>query len=127
MNTTLFLAQFWGWFFVIIAAVYLAGGKSFLDKLLKMHKDNGFVFVSGLVLLSLGLITVILHNIWAADWALIITLAGWASVIKGATRMAFPESTYKLTIDIFKNKIMLFKISVAIVGFLGVLLIYMSM
>lgn len=127
MNTTLFLAQFWGWFFLIIAVVYLAGGKSFLDKLLKMHKDNGFVFISGLVLLSLGLITVILHNMWVPDWTLIITLGGWASIIKGATRMAFPETTNKLTADIFKNKIMLFRISVVIVGFLGVLLIYMSM
>jgi hypothetical protein len=31
MDTTIFLAQFWGWLSVITAIVYLSGGRSFLD------------------------------------------------------------------------------------------------
>ena len=127
MNNTIFLAQFWGWFFLIIAVIYLAGGKSFFNKLLEMHKSRSFVFLSGLMLMFLGLITIILHNVWIVDWKLIITLAGWASIVKGVSRMVFPEATQKATFAIFKNKIILFQIAMAVVGLLGVLLVYMSL
>ena len=126
MDTTIFLAQFWGWLSFVTAIVYLARGKSFLDELLRMHEDKGFVFLSGWVLLALGLITIILHNVWVADWRVIITITGWASILKGVTRMGFPEATYKLTYAILGNKIVRFRLAMVVVGLLGVLLICMS-
>jgi hypothetical protein len=124
--TTVFSAQFWGWLSLITAIVYLARGNPFLDELLRMHEDKGFVFLSGWVLLAMGLITIILHNVWVADWRVIITITGWASVFKGITRMGFPERTCKLTNAIFSNKIVRFRIAMIVVGILGVLLICMS-
>lgn len=126
MDTTIFLAQFWGWFSVITAIVYLIGGNSFLDELLKMHKDRGFVFLSGWALLPLGLITIILHNVWVADWRIIITITGWASTFMGITRIGFPEITQKITTAIFRNKIARFRIAMIIVGLLGVYLVCIS-
>jgi hypothetical protein len=127
MDITIFLAQFWGWFSVITAIVYLVRGNSFLDKLLMMHKDKGFVFLSGWVLLPLGLITIILHNVWVADWRAIITITGWASIFMGITRIGFPKATQKLTAAIFRNKVIRFKIAMVIVGLFGAWLIYMSL
>lgn len=126
MDSTIFLAQFWGWLSVITAVVYLARGKSFLDELLRMHEDKGFVFLSGWVLLALGVITIILHNVWVADWRIIITITGWASTFKGVTRMAFPEATQKITNAILGNKIVRFRIAMVVVGLLGLWLIWMS-
>ena len=111
---------------MITAIVYLVRGNSFLDELLRMHEDKGFVFLSGWVLLPLGLITIILHNVWVADWRTIITLSGWASIFMGITRIGFPETTQKITAAIFRNKIARFRIAVVIVGLLGVYLVYMS-
>jgi hypothetical protein len=126
MNTTIFLAQFWGWLSVITAIVYLVRGKSFLDELLRMHEDKSFLFLSGWVLLALGLITIMLHNVLVADWTVIITITGWASIFKGITRMGFPEATQEVTNTIFKNKIVRFRIAMAVVGLLGLWLICMS-
>ena len=126
MDTTVFLAQFWGWLSVITAIVYLARGSSFLDELLRMHEDKGFVFLSGWVLLALGVITIVLHNVWVVDWPVIITITGWASIIKGVTRMGLPEATYKLTYAILGKRIVRFRIAMVVVGLLGVLLICMS-
>ncbi|MHC4627575.1 MAG: hypothetical protein ACYTDV_11390 [Planctomycetota bacterium] len=126
MDTTVFLAQFWGWLSAITAIVYLARGRSFLDELLRMHEDKGFVFLSGWVLLALGVITIILHNVWVVNWPVIITITGWASIIKGVTRMAFPKATYELTNSILGNRIVRFRIAMVVVGLLGVLLICMS-
>ncbi|MFX0203457.1 MAG: hypothetical protein ACFFCW_45740, partial [Candidatus Hodarchaeota archaeon] len=88
--------------------------------------DKGFVFLSGWVLLALGLITIILHNVWVADWRVIITITGWASIFKGITRMGFPERTYKLTNAILREKIFRFRVAMIVVGLLGVWLICMS-
>ena len=126
MYITIFLAQFWGWLSLITAIIYLVRGKSFLDELLKMHEDKGFVFLSGWVLLALGLITIILHNVWVADWRVIITVTGWASTLKGVTRMGFPEATQRLTNALLKDKIVRFRIVMIVVGLLGVILICMS-
>ena len=127
MDTTIFLAQFWGWFSVIIAIVYLVSGKSFLEELLNMHKDRHFLFLSGCLLLPLALMTIILHNVWVADWEFIITIAGWACLFMAITRIGFPKVTEKMLNTAFKDKILHFRIAVVIVGILGFFLIYMSL
>lgn len=127
MDTTIFLAQFWGWLMVIAAVVYLVRGNSFLDELLKMHEDKGFIFLTGWILLFMGLVTIILHNVWSADLRIIITIAGWAAIFKGVTRIGFPKITQKLITAFFRNKIILFRMSMIVVGLLGAWLIYMSL
>jgi hypothetical protein len=124
MDTTIFLAQFWGWFMLIIAVIFLIRGEPFFSRLLKLHDDKGFVFLSGCLLLVLGLVTIILHNTWSANWQVIITLCGWASLLKGVSRIGFPEvSTRKLIKAFFKKKIFLFRIVMLLVGLLGIRLI----
>lgn len=127
MDATTFLAQFWGWFSVITAVIYLARGRSFMDELLGMHDDKAFVFLSGWVLLPLGLITIIFHNVWVADWRVIITMAGWASALMGAMRIGLPEITRKMTSGVFRGKIARFRMAVGATGILGAWLIYMSL
>jgi len=126
MDITIFLAQFWGWLMVITAIAYLMRGRLFLGELFKMREDKGFVFLLGWVLFFPGLITIILHNVWVADWRVIITISGWASIIQGVARIGFPKITQKLITAIFKNKISYFRVVMVIVGLLGVWLIYMS-
>lgn len=46
---------------------------------------------NALVLLSIGLIIVLSHNDWVADWPLAITLFGWVLVIKSASFLLFPR------------------------------------
>ena len=126
MDAIIFLAKFWGWFMLIIAVIYLVGRESFFAQLLKLHEDKGFIFLTGCILLILGLITIILHNVWQADWRIIITFIGWASLLKGISRIGFPEYTQKLIKVFFKKKIILFRVAMVLVGLLGIWLIYIS-
>ncbi len=50
------------------------------------------VYLNGLVLLTCGLIVVRLHNIWVADWTVLITILGWLLVLMGLGRMFFPTN-----------------------------------
>jgi hypothetical protein len=40
----------------------------------------------------MGTVIVALHNVWIADWQLLVTVLGWLMVIKGAVIMLFPSS-----------------------------------
>jgi hypothetical protein len=45
--------------------------------------DSPLMFIFGLVMLAAGLAMVLAHNVWSGASAVIVTLVGWASLIKG--------------------------------------------
>ena len=126
MDISIVLARIWGWFFVVMTVTYLLGGKAFMRELLRMHKDKSFVFFSGWVLVLLGLVTIVLHNLWVADSRVLVTIVGWASLIKGITRIAFIEQTEKLTLKFFQNKFIRFQVAMIAVGLIGLWLVLIS-
>jgi hypothetical protein len=62
------------------------------------------VFLTGLLLLVAGLSIVRVHNIWVADWRVIITLAGWFSVFGGLVRMLMPEQSAAVAMLVVGNR-----------------------
>lgn len=48
------------------------------------------VFLEGFLLLNFGAIIVAFHNVWRGP-ALVLTLIGWAQVLKGAGRFVAPQ------------------------------------
>jgi hypothetical protein len=51
------------------------------------------VYLSGLLLFVAGLAVVRAHNLWVRDWTVLVTLAGWFSLLFGLVRM-FAASQY---------------------------------
>jgi hypothetical protein len=66
-----------------------------LGKTIEMTDDKKFVISTGYITLLMGLVTVILHNIWVADWRVAITILGWSTLIKGIMKISFPEIIHK--------------------------------
>ena len=52
--------------------------------------DPALVLVSGVLAFVAGLAVVRVHNHWAADWAVLVTIFGWLMLIGGLVRMLFP-------------------------------------
>ena len=125
MENTIFLAKFWGWILVIPCLIFLVRGKVLAEEIFRLLGDRSFNFLSGYIALIIGLITVILHNVWVADWRVIITILGWIALIKGIVRIGFPETTKKL-VPTFRDKPLLSKVSLVIPIFVGAWLIWMS-
>ena len=48
------------------------------------------VFVDGFITLSFGALIVAFHNVWHGP-AVVLTVVGWAQVLKGASRFVVPE------------------------------------
>lgn len=53
----------------------------------------------GVFTLPLGLLIVLTHNVWVADWALIVTIMGWGWTTKSSLYLVLPT-----TLDRFRNK-----------------------
>jgi len=101
MEISIFLARFLGGFYVIFGLLFL--GAKFLGKVIEMTEDKVFVVSTGYISLLLGLATVVLHNVWVADWRVVITILGWGTLIKGILKIGFPEFIHKQA-QIFKKQ-----------------------
>ncbi len=60
-----------------------------LERLYSYLEDEKFVFIIGFFSFIIGLITILLHNVWEANWSILVTIFGWIAIIKGITRIAF--------------------------------------
>lgn len=54
-------------------------------------EGRALIWFTGVAVMVGGLAIVNTHNLWVADWRVIITLFGWALLISGAGRLAFPS------------------------------------
>jgi hypothetical protein len=77
--------------FLVIGLSHLARPKSWVAfyQDLAARGDTG-AFVEGFLLLSFGAIIVAFHNVWHGP-ALVLTLIGWAQVLKGTGRFLLPH------------------------------------
>jgi hypothetical protein len=93
MDITIFFARLWGSFFMIFGSLFIITRQ--LGKTIEMTNNKAFVISTGYITLLMGLVTIILHNIWVWDWRLAITILGWSTVIKGIMKIGFPEKIKK--------------------------------
>lgn len=91
MELSLFLAKVMGLYLAIVSLAVLLRRKELRQLVAAFAEDNLFIFFSGGVILILGLLVVVSHNVWEADWRGVITFLGWLTVAKGAIRLFFPE------------------------------------
>ena len=85
--------------------------------------DHMFIYLSGVIALTLGLAIVILHNDWKWHWPLIVTIFGWLAVIGGILRMLVPQvvESYGLSLLSTPN---FFTVDGGIALLLGIVLSY---
>jgi hypothetical protein len=90
MELSLFLAKAIGAGLMLVAASMLVHRKN-IDLLFEAYRSPSAVYMTGIVETFLGIMMVIAHNIWVADFRLIITLIGWMLLLRGAGRTFSPS------------------------------------
>lgn len=101
MDISIFFAQLWGSFFIIFGLLALVARQ--LGRTIEMTDNEAFVISTGYITLLMGLVTVILHNLWVADWRVTITILGWSTLMKGIMKVGFPGFIHKQA-QKFKNQ-----------------------
>lgn len=90
---TIYLARFWGSLFMILGGASVVAG--FLGRVIGYAKDKTITISTGYITFLLGLITVVLHNLWVLDWRIAVTILGWTTLFKGIEKIVFPERVHK--------------------------------
>ncbi len=125
MDISLFLSKALGLYLVIISVGMLINACTLRPILEDILKSPGLMFVAGIIAMVIGILIVISHNVWTLDWRVIITIMGWASLIKGTVRVVIPQY-----VDILDHKWILRSASyytTFVLSFLlGILLCYLG-
>ena len=107
MDTSLFLAKLMGpmlllmGLFVTIQPGRMARiGQEFLE-------SDALLFMSGIIALPVGLAIVITHNVWVADWRVLITLFGWIAILAGIARILMPDAMRSVGRSMTENTVLI--------------------
>lgn len=90
MSNSVFIARLIGPVMLVIGLAVFANQRAFRDLAEEFLASRALTFLSGLLIMPVGLAIVLTHNIWAVDGRVMITLFGWANLIGGAIRLAAP-------------------------------------
>jgi uncharacterized membrane protein len=104
MPTSIYLAKLIGPVMLAVgmgvfvnSAVYRALADEFL-------RSRALIGVSGLLLMTTGMAVVLAHNVWVANWPVLITLLGWVAAVAGAVRIVIPQGTERIGRVVHKSK-----------------------
>jgi len=97
MENSVFLAKILGPYCIIIATGILFNLESYQKIIKDFYKNSALLYLGGILALLFGFLIVLFHNVWVADWPVIITIFGWGGLIKGAGLIIFPNALAKLT------------------------------
>jgi hypothetical protein len=123
MQTSIFLARLLGPTLLLVAAGFLLNRKS-LDALARELLGSAvFVILFGVIDFAIGLAIVLTHNVWTADWRVLITLLGWLLILRGAARTLAPDQVKAFATRMLKNKTAV-TASLAVALVLGLVLSY---
>ncbi len=129
MDISFFLARVMG---ITLSILYLGAIINFkvLQKSVRTIEEQPVIlFISGFISLVLGALVIEVHNIWVANWQVIITIFGWIMLIVGAIRVLIPQAAIKLGHSLLERNekaayllcfiMFAFGIYLAIMGFWG--------
>ncbi len=90
MQTSVFLARLIGPVMLAVGLAVFFNQRAFRDMAEEFLASPALLFLSGLLIMPMGLAIVLTHSVWTADWRVLITLFGWLNTIGGAVRLLAP-------------------------------------
>jgi hypothetical protein len=118
---TEFYAQTIGFYLLVMAIIMLARADYYRDKLTQMKSGSSSVIVMASMGLILGIIIIFTHNVWIFETEVLITLVGWALVVKSICWLSIPERMTNITHKLYAGP--MYYVAVVIAGAIGVVLL----
>jgi len=94
MDNTLFLAQLFGIYFLVMGVVIIVRNKEMSRVINSFINNEALGFVIGIFTLLIGLLIVLSHNVWEAGLAWIVTLIGWLTLLKGVAYLLLSPKSF---------------------------------
>jgi asparagine N-glycosylation enzyme membrane subunit Stt3 len=88
---TIYLSRLIGVVFLIVAVAMLADKEMGVAALGQLGVDRTPLLLLGLVRVVFGVVIVLVHNVWRRGfWPLVVTLTGWAILVRGVMVLFIP-------------------------------------
>jgi len=123
MELSLFLAKMLGLAYLLIGLGMFINKKFYKDVFEKMLKNEALMFFGGIMSFVAGFAILSAHNLWVGEWYILITLFGWAALIKGVLLLVMPNLLLSLSKSLMKSDFYL-NLTSAICLILGLILCY---
>jgi hypothetical protein len=104
MQTSLFVAKLLGPVFLVVGAALLSRPEAFRALLREFVASGVLMYMAGFLGLLGGLALLIVHNVWALDWRLVITLIGWASLVRALVTIFRPQAIVSIADRLIEYK-----------------------
>src|SRR3989344_7945247 len=88
MELSNFLANVFG-ISIIAVSLSLLSYPKIIKKIFESMQNETTLFFTGVVSFVIGISMILTHNIWVYDWKVIVTILGWAILLKGVIRLFF--------------------------------------
>jgi hypothetical protein len=122
MDVSIFLARVIGLYLILVCSPLLLNHKKFLPVLRETVENAPIMLFSGVMAVVFGILILVTHNVWTADWRVLITLTGWMALIKGMVRFVLPDQAVRIANATLQTKSYFVMLSLAII--IGICLIY---
>lgn len=119
MDTTVFLLKFWGWYCVVFFFILSFNPKR-IKQIVEDLQDQKFTILVSFLAIIIGLLNILVHNIWEPNISIVVTLFGWLALLKGMMLFTFPKTTTK---KITKLNIKFVQAMYILIFFLGIFLL----
>lgn len=100
---TIFFAQGIGLYLVIVAIIMLSRATYYQEMLTHLKVGSPTIVLAATLGLIIGILLVLVHNIWIWESDVLITLIAWFLVIKSVLWLAFPECMVNYTQKVYSG------------------------
>jgi hypothetical protein len=122
MQVSIYLARLIGPALALAGMSMLLNPQGFLDIATGIVGDAALLYFLALSGVIGGTAIVLAHNVWVADWRVVVTIIGWASIVDSTLWLLFPRQLARLYAPILNPSLALVGGLVALIA--GAALIY---
>jgi uncharacterized membrane protein len=106
-NSTFFLARLMGPVMIAVGVGVFVNASTYRSLAEEFLRSRALIYLSGLLAMTAGMAVVLTHNVWVANWPVLITVLGWLAVFGGAVRIICPQSVERIGRKMLANSMAL--------------------
>ena len=112
---SIFLAKLIGLALMIFGIAILVRMESFQNSLKDISKSDALMTMISVLPLIAGLAIVLAHNLWEANWTILVTIMGWIILLAAIVRLFFHKMIMKKMAEKWQSKPFFYVIGIVII------------
>jgi hypothetical protein len=107
---TIFLSRLIGLYCILVIPSMVLQRQATVDWMTALFHNPSLMWVLSVITLTIGLAMVLAHNVWSGGaLAVVVTLVGWAALIKGLLFLFLPSGVEsELILNVLRNPLLFY-------------------